>query len=100
MSSTKTEGEFNKRRRATTWCRVHGESAVFTEIGRQASYSKLAISSLLDFSAVVGDGRPRHSATKHADHNRDCEQPAHRQPCTTAIFDRGALVYTTSVSLQ
>lgn len=94
MSSTKTEGEFNQRRRATTW------SAVFTEIGRQASYSKLAISSLLDFFAVVCDGRPRHSATKHADHNRDCEQPAHRQPCTTAIFDKGALVYTTSVSLQ
>ena len=61
MSSTKTEGEFNKRRRATTW------SAVFTEIGRQASYSKLAISSLLDFSAVVSDGRPRLSAN----HNQD-----------------------------
>ena len=84
MSSPKTEGELNKRRRATKWL------SVFTEIGRQASYSKL------DFSAVVSDGRSRHSATK-ADHNRD-SQASHRQPCSTAIFDTGALVYTTSVS--
>ncbi len=88
MSSPKTAGELNKQSRATTW------SPMFTEIGCQASYSKLA----LDVSAGVSDGRPRHSATK-ADHNRD-SRAAHRQPCTTAIFDNGALAYTTSVSLQ